>query len=284
MIDRLNFLELFSVYVLFFLLTAATAGSVILLIKSFKINTNVVKMFFLHNAVMLLNYAPMKLGTLFRANYLKNHYSLSYTNFAAFSFYITFLMTGVSCVTASLCLILYYPINTLPAIVMCVILVITSLISFLLLFFPVPEFAGKLKNVKLLGNLLLARSAMSSDFKILLYTMISLAASFGLIAIRLYIIYHSLGIKVDFAGCLILGAMTFVTLFVSFTPGSLGIQEAVLSFGAVVLNVPFEQGVLVAMIDRAIIMSYLFTAGLVCTLSLWITDRKDFKTVKNAET
>ena len=104
-----------------------------------------------------------------------------------------------------------------------------------------------------------------------------MAVNFLLTAVRLGIIYNSMGKNIHAGGYLILGALGFVVLFISLTPGSLGIRELVLGFGAVVLGVPLEVGILAAMIDRAIILSYAFVAGGVCTLWLWRKSPADFK-------
>jgi len=57
----------------------------------------------------------------------------------------------------------------------------------------------------------------------------------------------------------------------------LGIRELVLTFGAVVLGVPGKVGLLAAMIDRAIIISYAFVVGGICTVWLWHRSPADFK-------
>ena len=70
-------------------------------------------------------------------------------------------------------------------------------------------------------------------------------------------------------------------MFLSLTQGSLGIREAVLGAGAVVLGVPLEVGVLAAMIDRAVAISYSFVIGGGCSLWLWRKSPMDFKKVKS---
>jgi len=70
-------------------------------------------------------------------------------------------------------------------------------------------------------------------------------------------------------GYLILGALGYVVLFVGLTPGSLGVRELVLGLGAVVLGIPLEVGILAAMIDRAIEISYTFVVGGGCAIWLW---------------
>ncbi|MBA7643169.1 hypothetical protein ES703_50888 [subsurface metagenome] len=86
-----------------------------------------------------------------------------------------------------------------------------------------------------------------------------------------------MGQNIHPAGYLVLGALGFVTMFVSLTPGSLGIRELVLGSGAIVLGIPLEVGVLAAMIDRAIALSWCFVIGGACTAWLWHKSPGDFK-------
>jgi len=86
-----------------------------------------------------------------------------------------------------------------------------------------------------------------------------------------------MGVEIHPAGCLILGALGFVALLTSLTPGALGIREVILGAGAAVLGVPLEVGILAAMIDQAVILSYVFIVGGVCTIYLWRKEPADFK-------
>ena len=79
------------------------------------------------------------------------------------------------------------------------------------------------------------------------------------------------------AGCLVLGALGYVVLFIGITPGGLGIRELVLACGAQVLGIPFEVGIWAAMIVRAVLMSFAFVIGGISTIWLWHKDPADFK-------
>jgi len=81
-----------------------------------------------------------------------------------------------------------------------------------------------------------------------------------------------------------LGSLSFVILFISLTPGSLGIRELVLGFGAVVVGMPLEVGVLAAIIDRAVIIIYVFILGGICTGWLWYKSPTDFKQQQDSNT
>lgn len=269
--------QLILIYILWFFLSLSSARVVQCLLNGLKTKTRFWDMVQLHNATILLNYAPMKFGTLFRANYLKRHYGLSYAHFATFFLYIMFLMTATAAAIGLVVLLVVYGLGGYENKVLALVFVITIIGSLLFLFIPLPVPAGEGRLSATLRNFLSGRSQVSKQRKTILIAVAYLVVNFFLAALRLWIIYNSMGKSIHPGGCLILGALGFVVLFVALTPGSLGIRELVLGFGAVVLGIPLEVGILAAMIDRAIIISYVFVAGGICTIWLWRKSPADFK-------
>jgi uncharacterized membrane protein YbhN (UPF0104 family) len=68
---------------------------------------------------------------------------------------------------------------------------------------------------------------------------------------------------------LVLGSLAFVSMFVSLTPGALGLRELALWAGAVALNVPPVAGATAPVIDRAVALTWSFLVGGPCALWLW---------------
>jgi len=272
--------QLVLIYFLWFLLSLSSARVVQCLLNGLKTKTRFWDMVLLHNAAVLLNYAPMKFGTLFRANYLKRHYGLRYAHFATFFLYITFLMTATAAIIGLVVLATIYGLGGYESKVLALVFAVTIIASLLFLFVPLPIPAGKGQLRSVLRNFLSGRSQVSKERKTILVATAYLVVNFFLSAVRLAIIYESMGKSIHFGGCLILGALGFVVLFIGLTPGSLGIRELVLGFGAVVLGIPFEVGILAAIIDRAIIISYAFVAGGICTVWLWRKSPADLRPVQ----
>jgi len=274
--------RLFVMYCLLFLLSLTSARVVQCLLSGLKTKTGFWDMVQLNNAAILLNYAPMKFGTLFRANYLKRHYGLSYAHFATFFLYITFLMTAMAAIIGLAVLLIVYGLGGYENKILALVFAIIIIGSLLFLFIPLPVPAGQGRLSSTLRNFLSGRSQVSKERKTILIAVAYLVVNFFLTAVRLWIIYNSMGKNMDHVGgYLVLGALGFVVLFIGLTPGSLGIRELVLGFGAVVLGIPLEVGLLAAMIDRAIIISYAFVAGGICTIWLWRKSPADFKEQRN---
>jgi uncharacterized membrane protein YbhN (UPF0104 family) len=234
-------------------------------------------MLILNNAALLLNYAPMKFGSVFRANYLKRHCGLSYAHFATFFLYITFLMTSIAAAVGLAVLLGVYGLARHESRILAGIFVVTIISSLIFLLIPLPTPKGDGRISTALRTFITGRSQISKQRKAVLIAVLFVVITFVLTALRIGIIYHSMGREMHQAGYLILGALGFVVLFIAITPGSLGIRELVLSFGAVVLGMPLEVGILAAIIDRAITVCYAFTAGGLCTLWLWHKSPKDFQ-------
>jgi uncharacterized protein (TIRG00374 family) len=274
---RLRAEQLLIMYLLCFLSTLVAARVVQCLVSALKTKTEFWDMVWLNNAAMLLNYAPMKFGTLFRANYLKRHYGLAYSHFASFFLYITFLMAATSTALGLAILVAVYGLASYESKILAGVFAGTITCSVIFLLVPLPEPKGQGRLSTVLRDFLSGRRQMAKDKKTILAAVALLAVNFLITACRLAIIYHSMGKDIHPAGYFILGALGFIVLFIALTPGSLGIRELVLGIGAVALGVPLEVGVLAAVVDRAIAMSYIFVVGGGCALSLWRKSPADFK-------
>jgi len=269
--------QLIIMYLLCFLTSVVSVPVIRSLLDALKTETGFGDMLLLNNAAILLNYAPMKFGTVFRANYLKKHCGLSYARFATFFLYITFLMTLIAAAVGLAVLDGVYGLAGYESKVLACIFVVTIISSLVFLLIPLPAPKGEGRISTMLRAFIDGRSQISKQTKAVAIAVVFVVITFVLTALRIGIIYHSMGQEIHPAGYLILGALGFVVLFISITPGSLGIRELVLSCGAVVLGVPLEVGILAAIIDRAITICYAFTAGGACTLWLWYKSPKDFQ-------
>ncbi len=278
---KLNPKYLLVLYGLLFLASLAVARVVQFLLAALETKTPFWEMVWLQNASLLLNYAPMRFGTLFRANYLKRHYRLVYSHFATFFLYLVFLMTATAATVGLVTLAMTYGLSSYENKIMAGVFAAAVIGSVCFLFVPLPLPKGNGRLVSTLRNFLTGRSQIANQAGTILVSLFFLSISFLLTALRFWIIYRRMASDIHPAGCLVLGAIGFVVLFVSLTPGALGIRELVLASGAVVLGVPLEVGILAAMIDRAVILSYVFVVGGVCALWLWHKSPADFKKQQN---
>jgi len=231
----------------------------------------------LNNAALLLNYTPMKFGTLFRAGYLKKHCGLSFTGFATFFVYVSLLMLLTSCLTGFIVLVWVYGFDDHRTRILALIMAAGVAASSVILWAPLPKPSRSGRIWDMLRNYLTNHKKITGSPRLVLISVVILTVNFLLESARIGIIYHSMGKDLHPGGYVVLGALSSVVFFVSPTPGALGIKEAVLSFSAVVLGVPLEVAVLAALLERAVTLSYAFVAGGICSLMFWFKSPDDFE-------
>lgn len=269
--------QLIGLMVLCFLPALNSSMVVKLMLKSLKVKTYFWDMFLVHNAAVLLNYVPMKFGTLFRASYLKKHYGLKYTYFATFFVYLTVLMTVIAAGLGLVLLLIFHGLGDYEKKILAGIFLIIFLVlsAFLIVPLPIPKGSGRIST--LLRNFLVGRNLMASDIKTNLAASLFLTLTFLITGLRIGIIYNCLGYSLGLSAYVILGVIGFVVLFISLTPGSLGIRELVLGFGAMALGAPLEIGLFVAAIDRAVTLVYSILVGGGCVFWIWFKSPSDLK-------
>jgi uncharacterized membrane protein YbhN (UPF0104 family) len=227
------------------------------------------EMFMLHNATIFLNYVPMQFGTLFRAAYLKKRYGLGYTQFTAFFLYLMLIMVFCSAAAGAAVLVFVYHLATDEHRVTALLFVIMAIGSAIALFCPLPIGSGTSRLALFYQRLIEGRNRLSGDIGTFLICVSTLLLSFVFLAARLWLVYHSLGQSVNLLGFVVLGSLGYIAIFMSITPGGLGIRELILAGGAVMLYVPFEIGTYATLIDRVVLVSFTFFVGGLSTLILW---------------
>lgn len=266
---RLSAAELLIIYLITFLGVLNSTYIIQSLLKTLKVRTFFWDMVLLQNATYLLNYVPMKFGTLFRANYLKRYYGLSYAHFGTFFVYLMLLMTATASIVGLVVLVAVYGVTGYERKVLAAAFLVLLAFSIFFAFVPLPIPTGSDKLSTVVRNFFAGRHQVTRSKRTLFICTAFLAGNFILSSVRLGIIYNSMGQNIHPAGYLVLGALGFVTTFVSLTPGSLGIRELILGSAAVALGIPLEVGVLAAMVDRAITLSWVFVVGSMCAGWLW---------------
>ncbi|MHC4412962.1 MAG: lysylphosphatidylglycerol synthase domain-containing protein [Planctomycetota bacterium] len=259
---KLGAVELVVIYSITFIGALNASFTVqYLLKKALNVKTVLIDMVLLQNASYLLSYVPMKFSTVFRANYLKSHYGLSYARFGMFFIYLTLLLMVAATGAALMALLIFFGLASYEKKILAVAFLIVLFGSFLVAFVPLPVPAGTNKFSAFVRNILDSRHQLAQSKLSLLVCTNLLVLNFLLASLRLGIIYHAMGQNLHPAGFLILGAMGYFTMFINITPGALGIRELVLGSAATLIGIPLEIGMLAAMIDRAIALSYSFVIG-----------------------
>jgi uncharacterized membrane protein YbhN (UPF0104 family) len=277
---KLNFNQLAIIYLVSLIGAINSALVVMAILKPMGIKARFGDMVIVQNACLLLNYVPMKFGTIFFANHLKRNYGLKYSYFVTFATYLTLLISVVAYAAGALVLIFIYGLQNVQKQILAAAFIFGFIACIAVIFVPLPLPKGTSKLASVIRDFLLSRKVVSKDLKVLISAAFLLFLNFVLTSIRFGIIYYSIGIKIHLAGFLVLGALGYIVLFFNFTPGALGIREAILGAGAVVLGIPLEIGIAGALIERAIVLSWSFIIGGLCVCYLWLKSPAEFKEAK----
>jgi uncharacterized membrane protein YbhN (UPF0104 family) len=234
-------------------------------------------MWLLQNAGNLLNYLPMKAGTVLRANYLKRRYGLGYARFGAYFVQRTLLMTVVAAAVGLVGVVAAFGLAGAASKILATTFAVALAGSLVAMIVPLPTPSGAGRLSRAVRNLLAARRELAGNWRILLLCSAVLVANYAMYAVRLGAIYHSMGVAANPVGFLVLGALASLLMYLSLTPGSLGVQELVLGASATLMGVALDVGLLAAMIDRGIALCWTFLAGGGCAAWLWYKYPADFK-------
>ncbi|MHC4950313.1 MAG: lysylphosphatidylglycerol synthase transmembrane domain-containing protein [Planctomycetota bacterium] len=267
-LNRLEFRYLAGMYFLCLIQMVVTSVGMQRILSSLGVHIGFGEVFMLHNSTLLLNYVPMQFGTLFRARYLKKHFELSYTDYITFFIYLTVMMLFCSVFVGEFILIFVYGLETPRNLTVAIVFAVIILVCATALFFPLPALNRQTPLADWVNRLLAGRNQVSRDMKSFVICVLAMLAGYLFVAIRLWLLYHSLGQAVHPAAFFLLGSLGYIVIFLSITPGGLGIRELVLAYGAVILNVPFEVGAYATLIDRAVLITYAFLAGGICSFFL----------------
>jgi len=205
--------QLAFIYFLRTLSGLIAAGVTQRLINALKVKTSFLDMVRLHNTALLFNYIPMRFGTIFKANCLKNRCGLSYAHFATFFLYIIFLMSATTAVTGLTALVTSFGLAGYENKILAGVFIVTIIGSlfFILMPLPIPKGEGLFSST--VRNFLAGRSKISKKRKTLLIAAVLLNVNFLLAASCIGIIYHSMGKDIQWGGILFLGL--WVMLFCS---------------------------------------------------------------------
>lgn len=264
-LQRIDAATLAAVYAISLAGTLVSGRAIQVLLARLGAQVSFLDMVLLQNASTALAFLPMKGATLLRAGYLRRRYGIDYARLGAFLVLLTILSLGISSAIAAASLIASVDLAGEGALLLAGLLVVFTLLALAVAAVPLPrrwQPPPRLRGILALRQELTARPAAWAEPTLLLVVHYLLAA------LRLGLIYRGLGIDLDAAGALVLAAVGVASLLISITPGALGIRELALGGGAFALGIPLELGMLVALVERAIGLSWALVVGVPAVAAL----------------
>lgn len=214
---------------------------------------------------------PAKTGVAVRAYYLRLKHDFPYSSYLSF-------LAGNYIVGAIAALILvnfftfyFWHKQQLPDHLFYSVLALlpfSILLIFLLEKIRIPEEKVKNKFLIFIKNSTSGIRTFKTNKKLFVYTFFAQLAILIVNALRLFITFHLLDFDVELSRVIMVQILLFFSMFVSITPGNLGIREGIIAFSAAFLFVSTDEALLVAIVDRAVLIISVFASGLFYTKTL----------------
>jgi uncharacterized membrane protein YbhN (UPF0104 family) len=203
---------------------------------------------------------PFSGGLFVRATYLKKRHNMPYAQFTsllASNYLIMFWVIGIMGFFF-LCLIgqswsMHWPI----ALLFVIIVIAISLIFV----FPEQHIPWHNSIGRFLNTMLKSWYTVKQDYSLLSRMLLLTLITIGLNGISFWLAYWALGLQISLFVAFLLGMIAAFSIFINLTPGSLGIQEAMVSLSAALLGADAREALLVVLLIRAVTVFCAFILG-----------------------
>jgi uncharacterized protein (TIRG00374 family) len=204
---------------------------------------------------------PFRGGAIARAGYLKNTHRFSYSYFMSTLTGIYIIVFFVNSFIGLLTMILLYYFHGFFN----VFLFITFLVMFLFLS-SVVIFSPQIKATKYgyinkFISVLNGWYLIRSNKKTILATCLISLVNIAIIVLMMFLEFKVIGINIPILSVLFLSMVSTLSLFISITPGALGIREMIIAFTATVIDIPIAEALTVSVLDRIIGLIIIFIFG-----------------------
>ena len=261
-IKIIHYNHLFYISVLTIIFLVSNGLQLRYLLEPFKIRLPFKEWFGLSVVSTFGNYlTPFRGGMGLRAIFLKNKYQFSYSLFVstlAAAYIIVFLVNSLIGVLSMMLIYLFY--NLFSKIILTLFLTLFLFCLFIVIFSP-KFYQTKYKLINKFLNIVNGWSLIKSNYKILTFTSFFTFLNVAFSVLIMYLEFSAFGINISWTQSLFLTIVSTFSIFLSITPGSLGIKESILVFSANLINISSTQALSVAILDRVINLIIILILG-----------------------
>lgn len=211
-------------------------------------------------------FLPFQGAALIRAQYLKRKYSFEYSTYAALTsgaLLIGLLTAGFT--SCFLLLIKYFITGHLYKSIFIVVIFLFTFTLLLAIFLWFNNFRKiSTKWVWLNRQLEIFFDGITfykRNNSLLLRIVATNIALYLFMGLRLYFAFKVTGVQIDLVEIVVIQSVSVFSMILPITPGNLGIREGIIGLTSVMLNIPLEDAVLAASIDRVAGMVIIFFFG-----------------------
>lgn len=210
---------------------------------------------------------PFAGGVLVRALYLKRRHSLPYASFTTILAANHIMIVWMVGLTGLLTCILFRGLGPwrwpLSGVFSLVVGIITTIV--MLPHFSLP---GQGIIVRTINRIIEGWALIKGDKHLLVLAVLIAFAGIVINCYSFWLAYYSIGLTVRPEAAILLSLLPFFLIFISITPGNLGIQEIVISLSSMLLGSGAGKGLIVALLIRATTLIPAFILGIFSGLFL----------------
>jgi len=230
---------------------------------------------------------PARGGTVLKAIYLKKKHNLNYTKFISLTtgaYLIGSFLASLSAIFFILINFLFYGIFYGKLFLISLSLSIVTLIFISIVkFFEISHILRNFPKIqKLIQNVEKGLSLFKGNNNLLAKIVVFKFLFIFIMGLKLYCAFIAIGIETNLLTILIIQSLAVFSMFISLTPGNLGIREGIIGLLSAILDIPLKKALFGAFIDRAAMMCIVIFLGLIFTRILATTmERHISETEKN---
>lgn len=216
----------------------------------------------------LLNYLPLRAGTLYRARSFKVLTGLPYSQFASVLAINFLLMTASAGLVGAASMAIYlhsHPSGSVALLVAFVLMIAAPILAVLV---RLPGMPAKGRWGGVWNNLVYAREQIIGELGLCAVVLACYIVMFACAAMRFIGGYHAAGAPISLDAALILGSTNVLAAIISFTPGGLGIQEFVAAGVGTTVGIPAATGIIAVAAVRAVIVCWYVILGI--PMMVWL--------------
>ncbi|HEV8547954.1 MAG TPA: lysylphosphatidylglycerol synthase transmembrane domain-containing protein [Polyangiaceae bacterium] len=230
------------------------------MLRRLSVREDYIESFALTGVALLLNYFPLSAGSAARAVALKQKYDLAYASYVSALIISVVVNAAVAAALAFFMCIAIVPAGRTHDTLVTVfgVAMAGSTLGLLLPTSRVPR--GQSFVARHGRQLIEGLRVIRGRGGVLVLIGTSLAKLF-FNSVRLWLCFHALGLSLSARDAALLGSAAVTISLVNVVPGNLGLREVLVGAMAGLIGFRPEMGMAAVSLDRAVILAYVFTAG-----------------------
>jgi uncharacterized protein (TIRG00374 family) len=240
--------------------------------KAAGINIGFWENFVLMRAAMFGNYLPARPGTIIRAHYLKSIHGLRYARFGSIflvTTVLTVIVAGFCGLVAAIWLALSGANLSTELIAIFAVLLFAPGITYLMVKSSSNQEKSKVWVIGRLQDMLEGFRQLRAKPGLGLTIIIFLLLQYVVLSGRFYVAAKITGSTLPLPMFVLMAPLAALMTYISFTPGALGLREAIMGFATYAAGMTFAQGIFIGTVDRVVLLVMDAAVGGLAFIWVW---------------